>query len=82
MTNERNIALHMPIGSLHQVHRSQFGQRLSGVLCLLVLFAGPALAQDPGSSAAPSPEEGISRSGYRIHQSVEVGYRYSDQNGS
>ena len=58
------------------------------VLCLtLTLFAqGPGQLTNglPISSAAPSKEtpEGIERGGYRIQQSVELGFRVTDVSGS
>ncbi len=50
-------------------------------LMTMVLVSLTAAAQGGGQSPAGSPEE-VVRGGYVIHQSAEVGYRYSDQTGS
>ncbi len=36
----------------------------------------------PASSQSPSQPEGVNADGYVVHQSIEVGYRFSDQNGN
>ena len=59
-----------------------------GIMLLLLLHPGSVLAQLdnglPVSSQAPrkNEPEGIERDGYRIQQSVELGYRVTDLSGS
>ncbi len=50
---------------------------------LLASFAGFLCAQSPGTGQSASAEpEGLSRGGYLVHSSVEVGYRSNDVTGS
>jgi len=53
---------------------------VTGIL-LLALLPGVALAQSSGSSASGQPE-GVTSGGYLIHQSIELGYRFTDVSGS
>src|SRR5579884_1784284 len=60
------------------------GFRIPLVLLTLVLFTFSARSQTGGNGTSQpqaSPEV-VERSGYVIHQSVEIGYRVSDQTGS
>lgn len=53
----------------------------SAVLATVLMLARAGLAQS-GSSDSAKPPEGVSSGGYTIHQSIEAGYRYTDQTGS
>jgi hypothetical protein len=54
---------------------------LLSVLIVVFLGSGSTLAQSGSQSQPGNPEE-VTRGGYVIHQSTEVGYRFSDQTGS
>jgi hypothetical protein len=58
--------------------------RMREGLAIAVLLNFAAIAQTAGSSAGQSQAapEGVEHYGYRIHQSLEVGYRGSDVTGS
>ena len=58
-----------------------FDRRFFYLLATMGLVSLMAAAQSGGQSQAGTPEE-VVRGGYVIHQSAEVGYRYSDQTGS
>src|ERR1700754_4515191 len=53
----------------------------SFILIVLLTTSATVLAQNGGASAGPAPEEVI-RGGYLIHQSTDVGYRFSELSGS
>jgi hypothetical protein len=56
---------------------------LAILVVLAIMLPWNLLAQTPsGGSTASQPNEGVSSGGYKIHQSIEAGYRYSDQSGS
>jgi hypothetical protein len=61
--------------------RRQASATAAAVLCLLAwsLFLPAAWCQ---SSSAASPPEEVLYGGYRIHQSIEAGYRFSDVTGN
>jgi hypothetical protein len=57
--------------------------RICLVTLLLLTFANLAPAQAiPAAGAPVLPSDGIDGAGYRIHQTIELGYRVSDTTGS
>ncbi len=58
------------------------------LLCAMIVSSRESLfAQTPTASPAPAPAapaepDGVTRGGYQIHQSVELGYRTTDVTGS
>jgi hypothetical protein len=58
--------------------------RIQPILLIVVLLNLSVRAQTSGSGTSPAPAtpEVVERGGYVIHQSVEIGYRVSDQVGS
>ena len=60
------------------------GFRIPPILLIVVALNFSARAQTPGSGTgqAQAAPEVVERGGYVIHQSVEIGYRVSDQTGS
>ena len=54
-------------------------------MSLTAALSGLALGQTPaanGTAQPTSPPEGVESGGYRIHQSIELGYRVNDTTGS
>ena len=84
MTKQKNLASYSSIGSsAGRAARRQTGKsKACGFLCcalLLVGLSGSAFAQ---SASGQDPQEGISSGGYTIHNSTEIGYRFSDRTGN
>ena len=59
---------------------------LAVLLCAIIVSSPKTLlAQTPAASPTPAPPaepDGVTRGGYQIHSSVELGYRSSDVTGS
>jgi hypothetical protein len=59
---------------------------LAVLLCAIIVSSPKTLlAQTPAASPTPAPRaepDGVTRGGYQIHSSVELGYRSSDVTGS
>ena len=55
----------------------------SAIVVLVLLLPWNLLAQSPsGSNSSSQAAQEVSTGGYKIHQSIEVGYRFSDQTGN
>jgi hypothetical protein len=57
------------------------------ILFLALSFPGTALAQSSGTASSKnqpsdSNDEGVNELGYTVHQSVDLGYRYTSRDGS
>ena len=53
-----------------------------GMGAALSVVSGAQTASGSGTPQPPSPPEGVESGGYRIHQSIELGYRVNDTTGS
>jgi len=81
MTLEKNLAARtigsVPDGIVRRQRTSAFCS-----LCLVALLAGLPWAALAQSSSPPDSQEGISSGGYTIHNSTEIGFRFSDRTGN
>ena len=66
--------------------KRQIAIALEVLLCAMIVLSTETLfAQTPAASPTPAPPaepDGVTRGGYQIHSSVELGYRSNDVSGS
>lgn len=87
MTAPKRRAIHTLAGSSGPAGRRPrillSSYRFAWMLGVMLVVTGFVLAQSSGAASGSSQaQEGVSSGGYTIHQSIELGYRYTDQTGS